>query len=98
MKKIAITIFIHLFVTLPVFSCDICGCGVGGNYIGILPDFVSKIIGVRYRHNALRTHIGAGGVAPYLTTREIYHNAELWGGWNINKKVRVMAVVPWSFN
>jgi len=97
MKKILFMIALAL-TAAETKACDICGCGVGGNYIGILPDFVSKIIGVRYRHNSLRTHIGAGGVATYLTTREAYHTAELWGGWNISKKIRVMATLPYSFS
>lgn len=98
MKKTFIITCVALLVTTQVSACDICGCGVGGNYIGILPDFITKIIGIRYRHNSLRTHIGAGGTTTYLTTREAYHTAELWGGWNISKKIRVMAILPYGLN
>lgn len=85
---------------LPVFAsaCDICGCGVGNSYIGILPDFTKTIFGVRYRYNSLLTHIGAGGVTTYLTTKETYRTAELWGGWNISTNFRIMASAPYSFN
>lgn len=97
MKRIIILLFsIASFES--VMSCDICGCGVGSYYVGILPEFSKKIIGMRYRYNSLVTHLGAGGSTSYLTTEETYRTAELWGGWTIGKKVRLMAYVPVSFN
>ncbi|MBL7701614.1 MAG: transporter [Ferruginibacter sp.] len=97
MKKIAITIA-ALFLFANAHACDICGCGVGGAYIGILPDFHKHIFGLRYRYNSLQTHLGVGGMATYLTTKERYNTVELWGGWTIGKKFRVMAAVPYAFN
>lgn len=87
-----------LFCGLPFlsFACDICGCGIGNNYIGILPDFQKHIIGIRYRHNSMLTHLGAGGNSTHLTTRELYHTTERWSGWNITRKIRIMASVPYS--
>lgn len=97
MKKLFITAMaITLFTQAR--ACDICGCGVGGYYIGILPDFYKHILGLRYRYNSILTHIGASGSTTYLTTHEYYKTTELWGGWNIGKKFRVMASVPYSFN
>jgi hypothetical protein len=96
----------HAYILLLVFTmicgtsmaCDICGCGAGSYYVGILPEFSKKIIGVRYRYNTLRTHIGAGGVTTYLTTEEMYRTTELWGGWTIGKRFRLMGYVPAIFN
>lgn len=96
-KKLLLTGFACILLS-GVFACDICGCGVGSYYIGILPDFSKKIIGLRYRYNTLRTHIGAGGITTYLTTDEKYRTAELWGGWTIGKRLRVMGYIPVSFN
>lgn len=79
-------------------ACDICGCGVGNSYIGILPDFHKHIFGIRYRFNSLLTHVGVDGATTYLTTKEYYHTVEAWGGWNIGKKFRIIAAVPYSFN
>ena len=79
-------------------ACDICGCGAGSYYIGILPEFNKKIVGLRYRSSALRTHLGPGGTTSYLTTEERYHTAELWGGWTIKDKFRLMAYLPVSYN
>lgn len=97
MKKITITV-IALFLFANAKACDICGCGVGGYYIGILPEFYKHIFGIRYRYNSLKTHLGAGGGTTYLTTQERYQTTELWGAWNIGKKFRIMAAVPYAFN
>jgi hypothetical protein len=97
MKKLAV-IVIAVICFSKANACDICGCGVGGNYIGILPEFNQHVFGLRYRLNSLTTHIGTGGNTTYLTTEEIYQTIELWGGWNIGKKFRVMAAVPYAFN
>lgn len=96
MRKCFIAICIIL-LGINAFACDICGCGAGSNYIGVLPDFSARIVGVRYRSNNIRTHLGAGNTTTYLTTDESYRIAELWGGWTIGNRFRVMATLPVSF-
>ena len=97
MKKLVVFIIV-IATTLPLLACDICGCGAGNSYIGILPDFTSHIFGIRYRYNTLRTHIGADGMATYLTATERYHTAEAWAGWNLSSRLRLMATIPYSFD
>lgn len=97
MKKILMLV-VAFFSVGSVMACDICGCGVGSYYVGILPEFSKKIVGVRYRYNTLKTHLGAGGSTSYLTTHETFRTAEVWGGWTIGKKLRLMAYVPVNFN
>lgn len=87
-----------LLNTGKTMACDICGCGAGSYYIGILPEFNSKIIGLRYRSSQLTTHLSPGGDRTYLTTDENYYTAELWGGWTIKDRFRIMASVPVSYN
>ncbi|MCX6318001.1 MAG: transporter [Bacteroidetes bacterium] len=97
MKKLTIVIS-FLTAASSSSACDICGCGVGGNYIGILPDFAKHVAGLRYRYNALQTHLGTGGSITYLTSLEKYQTLEFWGGWTIGKKVRLMASIPYAIN
>lgn len=80
------------------YACDICGCGVGSYYIGLLPEFKKHFFGFRYQYKTLRTHIGADGVSSYLTSDETYQTAELWGGWNIGKRFRVLTFLPYNFD
>lgn len=92
--------FLALFIGggMGAAACDICGCGVGSYYNGILPDFKKKIMGFRYRSNQVKTHLGTNGEESYLTTLETYRTVELWGGWNLAKRWRIMASLPYSFN
>lgn len=91
--------FIAIFlISFSTYACDICGCGIGTGYIGILPDFSRHVFGVRYRYNSMYTHLGVDGAFTYLTAKERYTTVEAWSGWNISDKVRVMASVPFSFD
>ncbi|MFN0256346.1 transporter family protein [Pedobacter ureilyticus] len=96
LKKINLLLF--LLSPLSLLACDICGCGVGSYYIGILPEYNKRFIGLRYQYKQLQTHLGPQGNVTPLTTDETYQTAELWGGWNFGKKFRVLAFVPYNFN
>lgn len=98
MKIKFITIIILVATTLGVKACDICGCGVGSYYIGILPEYNKRFIGIRYQHKTLQTHLGPLGERTPLSTDETYQSAEVWGGWNLGKKFRILAFVPYNFN
>ncbi|MCG2617008.1 transporter [Terrimonas sp. NA20] len=95
MKKICSLLI--LLYALPSFACDICGAGSGGSYLGIMPSFRKKFIGVRYQYNSLRHHLGPGGSINYLTTTEAYNTVEVWGAVNLGSKFRVTAFVPYNF-
>ncbi|MCX2574368.1 transporter [Pedobacter sandarakinus] len=98
MKIKIIFTFALVVSTLSGFACDICGCGVGSYYIGILPEYNKRFLGLRYQYKTLRTHLGPdGGITP-ITANETYQSAEIWGGWNIGQKFRVLAFVPYNFN
>lgn len=98
MKKILILLICLIAGIREAHACDICGCGVGSYYIGLLPDFKKKFIGMRYQYKTLRSHLGPRGTTSYLTTSETYQTVELWGGWNIGKRFRVLGFIPVNFN
>lgn len=83
-----------LLASLTAEACDICGCGVGSYYIGILPDFQKRFVGLRYQHKLITTHLTPSGGRSYLTTDEKYHSIELWGAVNIGARFRLIAFVP----
>jgi hypothetical protein len=96
--KTRIILLLLLLSSQTTTACDICGCGVGSYYIGLLPDFKQRFAGLRYQYKTMRSHLGPGGSASYLTTDETYQTAELWGGWNIGRKFRVLGFVPLNFS
>ncbi|MGJ1411828.1 transporter [Sphingobacterium thalpophilum] len=100
MKSITIKLLLLLFIGLPLSSraCDICGCGVGSYYIGILPQFNKRFVGVRYQYKSLQTHLGPTGNRTPISAEETYQSLELWGAWNLGSRWRIMAIVPYNFN
>lgn len=98
MRKIFLISILLIAGAYDLRACDICGCGVGSYYIGILPDFKKRFVGLRYQYKTLTSHLGPGGSRSYLTTAETYQTAELWGGWNIGRRFRVIGFVPLNFN
>ncbi|RVU02865.1 transporter [Mucilaginibacter limnophilus] len=97
MKKIFLILLLAV-LSYPTIACDICGCGVGSYYLGILPEYNKRFIGLRYQHKTLMTHLGPFGERTAITSDETYQTAEIWGGWNISKKFRILAFVPYNFN
>ena len=95
MKKTIITIC-AIFSCSYNYACDICGGGLGSNYLGLLPDFNNKFVGIRYHHNQLRTQLDINGNITSLSNLEKYNTMDMWGAWNIAEKWRVMAILPYS--
>lgn len=98
MKKLTFVLIVILLFFDNAKACDICGCGVGSNYVGLLPEFKKYIVGTRYRYNSITTNLGIDGLPTYLTNYERYATAEIWGGFNLTKKLRLLAFVPYNFN
>ena len=95
MRKYSIAITILFVIATQSSACEICGCGVGNYYIGILPQFRSHFIGLRYHYNKFNTRLVSD---PSQYSNDFYQTVELWSGWNIGKKFQLLAVLPVNFN
>jgi hypothetical protein len=96
MKKITLTIIV-LSITLSTFACPFCGCGVGNFYLGLMPDFQKKFIGLRYQYLPYQTHVNGDGEEVEFS-KDYYHTVELWGGISIGSKWQILAFVPYQIN
>lgn len=94
MKKI----FLSIIILLTIYTsnaCPICGCGVGGFYIGLLPTYKSQFIGVRYLFSHYETHLNND---PTQFSHDYYHQMELYGGVTLGTHWQLMGFVPYHFN
>jgi hypothetical protein len=96
MKKGFIVVLIILFTAFERSSaCEICGCGVGNIYIGIMPQFNKRFVGLRYHFNKFNTRLTDD---PTQYSNDFYQTLELWSGWNIGKRFQLLTLVPVNFN
>lgn len=93
MKKIILTIgFLAILITSQ--ACDICGCGVGSYYFGVMPQFNKNFIGLRYRTMHFESHLNS----RILRTNEYFRTTEIWGRFYASPKLQIMTFLPYSFN
>jgi hypothetical protein len=94
MKKLFLSIIV-LFVVIASSACPICGCGVGGFYIGLLPTYKSQFIGIRYSYAHYETHLTD---APDQFSHDHYHQMEIYGGVTLGKHWQLLGFIPYHFN
>ncbi len=94
MKKYSL-LLISIFLFIQSNACPFCGCGVGNFYLGLLPNFKSAFVGVRYSYAQYHTNI-AGDAAQFGD--DYYNTPEIWGGINLGKHWQVLAFVPYHIN
>jgi hypothetical protein len=85
---------LSLTSTQNTWACDICGCGVGSYYFGVMPQYHKHFMGLRYRSMSFESHLNS----QLLRTKEYFHTTELWGRFYPTSKLQIIGFVPYSFN
>ena len=99
MKKYILLLSIFLLATTATLACDVCGCSLGGNYFGLLPAFNKNFVGLRWSQAKFYAYMNHQ--SEYLQneySNDTYRKLEVWGRFNIGKRVQLFAFVPYSYN
>src|ERR1043165_2030008 len=96
MKRTCVVITISLLISLPSFSCDICGCGVGNFNPHLFPHLSRNFISLGYAHREYRTHFIETGVE--INNHEYYNTFSLTGQYSPAKNLQLMVVLPFQVN
>lgn len=84
--------------SVSALACDVCGCSVGGNYFGIVPQFQKNFIGLRYQYRAFDSeHLTLFPGEKPLRTHEAFHTTELWGRYVPHKKIHLFTFIPYNY-
>lgn len=93
MKKIFF--FAFILIAIQSNACPICGCGVGGFYIGLLPTYKTQFIGIRYQYSHYETHLTN---EPDQFSNDHYHQLEVYGGITLGTHWQVLGFIPYHLN
>ena len=63
--------------------------------MGLMPNFKSKFIGVRYQSINYHTQLAD---EPDEFSKDYYNTIELWGGFSLGKKWQLLTFVPYQVN
>ncbi|MBK8555713.1 MAG: hypothetical protein IPL65_08070 [Lewinellaceae bacterium] len=77
-------------------ACDVCGCSVGGQYAGILPQFHRNFIGTRISGQTFRTAHSAWALAnDYEVSEEVVYSIDLLARMYVGRRIQILGVVPY---
>lgn len=98
LKIVLLLLAVVCLSSTKVQACDVCGCSVGGNYFGILPQFQQHFVGLRYQQRSFNsTHLTLFPGEKPLQTQERFYTTELWGRYVPHRKVHLFAFVPYNY-
>lgn len=82
-----------------VQACDVCGCSVSSQSLGLLPQFSKHFVGVQYLYaTSQSSHPSLFEGKPNEKSSQLYQYAQLWGRFQINKRFQLFAFVPYVHN
>lgn len=79
------------------FSCDICGCASSSFSMGMLPNSKYHLIGLRYGLRSFESQ-DLHALDHRIQSREIFTTTELFGRYQLSKKIQLLAVLPYVHN
>ena len=77
-------------------ACDVCGCSIGGNYFGILPQFHRHFVGIRYSEQSFRSaHSLSAARSGSFDSEEQFHTVDVLGRFYPVRRLQILALAPY---
>jgi len=88
---------VGLLAFVPVASaCDVCGCSIGGNYFGILPQFHRHFVGFRYSEQSFRSaHSRNAAQSGRFDSEEQFRTVDVLGHFYPLRRLQILILWPY---
>lgn len=77
-------------------ACDVCGCSIGGNYFGILPQFHRHFVGIRYSEQSFRSaHSLSAARSGDFDSEEQFRSMDVIGRFYPLRRLQLLVLLPY---
>lgn len=96
--KIRIVTLLLLLASFGAMACDICGCGAGTNYLGVLPQYSRNLAGIRFQYSNF-AHPNTNFNTNDLDSRVLedrFYKTDFWMRYYPTERLQLFAYVPYA--
>jgi hypothetical protein len=87
-----------LAIAPAALACDVCGCAMGGNYMGILPQFHQNFVGMRWTEQHFQSaHTITAARKGKFDGDEHFRSLDLTARFYPFRRVQLMVLLPYHF-
>ena len=98
MKNKAVVILITFF-SFRGMACDVCGCSLGGFSQGVMPDYSSHFIGLRYSQAHFSSRIDHSSIGQgFEESSDTYQRLDLMARYNLSRRLKLTLNLPYLMN
>lgn len=100
MKRSTFLALALVLYSLTTQACDICGCGAGMSYLGVLPQFNQNLVGLRYQYSNFlhpSSNVNSNDASSQVLEDRFYRT-EAWLRYYPAERWQLFVNVPYSVN
>lgn len=99
MKRLLLLLSLTTVTVTTANACDLCGCSASNQSLGILPGQEWNFVGIQYQFNYFKSNYPSiYDGQPNVLSDDKYHTLQVWGRYNLSKRIQVFAFVPYRTN
>ena len=99
-KHVLLFSFILYLLSFSMYSCDICGCAAGTNYLGVLPQFDRNLAGMRFQYSKALHPYGNYNTNDKSSQvlEDHFYSTEAWLRYYLSDRWQLFVNVPYGIN
>jgi hypothetical protein len=77
-------------------ACDVCGCSIGGNYFGILPQFHRHFVGLRWSEQSFQSaHSRSAALHGDFDSQKRFRSLDVLARFYPSRRFQVLTLLPY---